>query len=1143
MEKNESNIELSATDLLNFVGCRHRAALNLADAQGQVEKPTWVDPIVRVLQERGREHERRYLDSLVDDGLLVLDLSQRLAASEKTLEAMRDGTPVIVQAILRRGRWHGRAGLLRRVEIPSRLGKWSYEVVDTKLAFTTRGGALLQLLLCCDLLGEIQGVPPARFHVISHDESSPIQTFLLADYSAYFRLLRAQLETLSQTTAIGVGDADYPEPTVHCDGCSWEQRCDSRRRQDDHLSLVAGISRLHRRELEAAGIRTLAALGRLPPDFPFRPRRASIESLVRAREQARIQLAARETGSRMYELLPIIANRGFTRLPEPQTGDVFIAIEGNPFITDGGRDFLFSMVIIEADGTHRHLTLWAITTADECSALARVVAEIERSWATHPDMHIYHYGPYESLVLKHLTGRYAKCEASLGRLLRADRFVDLHLIVQNVLRASVERYSLQQLEPFYHFERQVPHVVARQALRVVERALEFGLRREFDNDTRVTVEGYSLDICLSVRNLRDWLERLRADVIASGQQVSRPSLPDSAVSEDVSPHQERVDAVVAALTAGLPFEEEERTENQQASWLLAQLVDWHRREAKAVWWEFIRLWDLADYELLDEKAALSELTFIARKGGAARSPIDQYSFPDQETEIREGDQLYRPGTGRTFGRVAAIDPLARTVDIKKRMDQADEHPTAVFTQNLFSTQVLEEALLRLAEDIVAEGVDNATRHRAAAELLRARPPRLANREPFGQAVAENVVGFAVRVATKLDQAVLVVQGPPGSGKTFTAASMICELVKQGARVGVTGMSQKVINHLLEMVLRVADDSGVSVTCARKAAELSEAPGRVAEYLSFEEIESLLVDRCPPVVGGTPWLWAREKLQGQLDVLFVEEAGQMSLANVLVVSQCARNLVLLGDPRQLEQPQRGTHPPGADRSAVAHMLQDRQAISGDRGIFLRETWRLPPTVCAFTSEVFYESKLHARAGLEKREIRNAGPIVSTGLWTLPVMHEGNQDGSLEEVDAIEKLLDQVFTRRAEWVDQHTGAHFLSAADILIVAPYNAQVALLARRFASRGFRVGTVDKFQGQEAPIVIYSMATSAPEDAPRGIEFLYSLNRLNVATSRAVCACVLVACPRLFTPECKTPREMKLANALCRYVEMAKTLSLTVDA
>ena len=1135
----ESAIEFSASDLSRFLGCRHRTGLDLAVAHGRLDRPTWVDPALKVLQERGLEHERQYVDALAAQGLMAMDLSEYewLPAEQKTLEAMRAGAAVIIQAVLRRGRWYGRPDLLRRVESPSGLGAWSYEPVDTKLALATHGGTLLQLLLYCDLLGEAQEMAPERFHVVTPDERNPVQTFRLADYAAYFRLLRTQLERVSETRPEDITKANYPEPVEHCEVCSWWQTCDHRRRADDHLSLVAGVTRLQRRELEAAGVRTLAQLGSLPLPLKFKPRRGAIESLIRGREQARVQLDGRTTGSPVHELLPILADRGFTRLPEPSPGDVFLDLEGDPFVAGGGREYLFGLIIVESDGSLRPLSRWGLTPADECAAFEQVIAEIEQSWAAHPGMHVYHYAPYEPAALKRLMGRYAKCEAAIDRLLRAERFVDLHSVVRQAVRASVESYSIKELEPFYHFARQVPLIEARQGLREVERSIELGSSDALDTKAQLAVEGYNRDDCLSARSLRDWLERLRATLVAAGELVPRPALKEGTASEKVSARQQRVDALVAALTGGIPIDVEARTEDQQASWLLAQLLDWHRREAKAPWWEFFRLRDLADDELLDEKAAISGLTFATRMGGTPKCPIDQYAYPHQETDVREGQDVYLPGADKAFGNVDAIDRIGRTIDIKKASTQADVHPGALFAQTRINTQVLEDSLLRLADDVVAHGMDGSSHYRVARELLRARSPRLTGGAVFAQSPTEDAVEFAVRLANELDDTVLAIQGPPGAGKTFTGANMICELVKSGARVGVTAASHKVIVNLLETVLEVADKLGAAVHCVRKVTEASEVQGRIVEFKKNEDIDDLIDGAERSVVGGTPFLWARAELHEKLDVLFVDEAGQMSLANVLAASQCARNIVLLGDPQQLEQPQQGSHPPGADLSALEHILKDHPTMPPDRGIFLPETWRLPPAICAFTSEVFYEGKLHSLPGLERRALSNTGPIGGAGLWVLPVSHEGNQNASQEEVDAIECLTDQVLSGGAVWIERDGKIQALTPAHILIVAPYNSQVALLAERLGPRGIRVGTVDKFQGQQAPLVIYSMATSTAEDAPRGMEFLYSLNRLNVATSRAQCACILVASPRLFAPECKTPRQMRLANALCRYVEMANLL------
>jgi uncharacterized protein len=272
----------------------------------------------------------------------------------------------------------------------------------------------------------------------------------------------------------------------------------------------------------------------------------------------------------------------------------------------------------------------------------------------------------------------------------------------------------------------------------------------------------------------------------------------------------------------------------------------------------------------------------------------------------------------------------------------------------------------------------------------------------------------------------------------------------------------------------------------------------------------------------------------VDVLFVDEAGQMALANVLAVSQAAKSIVLLGDPQQLEQPQQGSHPEGAEASALEHILDGAKTIPPEKGLFLEQTWRLHPAICEFTSSVFYESRLQSRDGMEQQRIDGHPWLGNAGLWFVPVAHEGNRNASSQEVDRVAGIIDGLLQPGVTYADGTNPPNPLSMEDILVVAPYNAQVSDLADRLP--GARIGTVDKFQGQEAPVVIYSLTSSSPEDAPRGMEFLYSLNRLNVATSRAQAMVILVGSPRLLEPECRTPRQMQLANALCRFRELAQS-------
>jgi uncharacterized protein len=351
------------------------------------------------------------------------------------------------------------------------------------------------------------------------------------------------------------------------------------------------------------------------------------------------------------------------------------------------------------------------------------------------------------------------------------------------------------------------------------------------------------------------------------------------------------------------------------------------------------------------------------------------------------------------------------------------------------------------------------------------------------------------------------------------------------------VSHRVILNLLEGALKAANGKDVNIRCFHKSAGDYTGEQAIQFNNSYPQILNALDAGEANLVGGTAWQWSREDFAESVDVLIVDEAGQMSLANVLATAQAANSLVLLGDPQQLEQPIQSSHPEGSDVSALHHLLDGADTIPDDLGLFLGITWRLHPDIAQFTSEAYYASRLKALPGLDRQRIVSDGQLAGSGLRFVPVTHTGNQARSLEEVDTIEQIVKDLLSGNVKWRDKEDEEHIVGESEVLIVAPYNAQVSALAERMPHLAHRIGTVDKFQGQEAPIVIYSMTSSSPEDAPRGMEFLYNLNRFNVATSRSRALCVLVGNPVLFEPECKTPRQMRMANGFCRYIELARKI------
>jgi uncharacterized protein len=1139
-------LRLSATDLANHLACAHLTTLERGRAEGQWKAPDWFRPEADVLRERGLEHERAYLAYLESQGRQITRLESNAdgaSALDRTVAAIRAGADVIAQATLADGRWLGIADVLLRVKRPSKLGAWSYEALDTKLARDTKAGAILQLCLYSVLLEQVQGIRPEHMYVVPRRPDFPLETYRVEDYLAYYRLVRRRLEAAVDAETLGA-PTTYPEPVPHCEICRWWPRCDRERRADDHLSFVAGVSRMQMRELQSRKISTLASLAVEPLPIAWKPARGAKEGYGRAREQARIQLAGRNQQRALHEQLDLATGRGLALLPAPSPGDLFLDFEGDPYVDEGGLEYLFGWVVLNvarADmlalefGPPDYQRRWALDRAAERRAFEELMDTIIERWAGDPGMHVYHFGAYEPGAVKRLMGRHATREAEVDRLLRAGRFVDLHAVVRQSLRASVEEYSIKRLEPLYGFEREQPLDRAGVALRVIQRGLELGAAPAPDDDNARIVEAYNRDDCLSTRALRDWLEELRATVVAAGGQIERPPEESGDPSEKIDERERRTRELAERLLAGVSEIREERSDEEQARWLLARMLDWHRREEKAPWWEYFRLRGLSDEDLLDETAALSGLEFVERVPAKGRTPVDRYRFPAQETGIREGDKLHLPlPDGREFGDVVEIDLVARTVDIKKRGTCAPLHPSGLFAHDTVGAPHQAESLMRFGEWVADHGVDVRGAYRAARDLLLRRPPSVRGYAGGAlEAPGEGGVRAARRLALALDQGALAIQGPPGSGKTYTGARMICDLVRAGKRVGVCAQSHKVIRNLLSEVVKAAKEEQGAVRCMQKVSEKSTVaePG-ISESTDNAEVLTALRTGQVRVAGGTAWMWAREEFFEAADVLFVDEAGQMSLANVLAIAQSARSIVLLGDPQQLEQPIQGSHPEGTAVSALEHVLGGAQTIAADRGLFLEETWRLPPPICDFTSELFYERRLRPHGGLERQSLIG-GAFPGSGLWFVAAQHDANQNASREEVEIVAGLVRSFLEDGVRWRDRDGHENPLRLEDILVIAPYNAQVADL-KAGLPEGARVGTVDKFQGQEAPIVIYSMTTSRPEDAPRGMEFLYSPNRFNVATSRAKCACIVVGSPRLFEPDCQSPRQMKLANAFCRFLEVA---------
>jgi predicted RecB family nuclease len=1110
----DRKVYLSASDLSTHMACPHATLLNLEEAKGLRKPPVQIFGTLQALQKKGEEFEQNFLQRLRSEGKTIVDIDRtnRAQAFRDTLKAMADGADIIYQARLELGVWNGWADFLRRVEERSKWGSWSYEVMDTKLSREAKAGAILQICLYSEILGELQGHMPEHMYI---NNPNGEHKFRVDDFMAFYRLMKKKL-----SEAIVVPQNGYPDPVAHCDICKWWELCNAQRRKDDHLSFVAGMGKLQIREVNDHGVATLASMAKLHGGIPWKPERGSLDTYKRLAHQADLQDQWRTTKKPVFETLPCEQDIGFFKLPAPSPHDFFFDFEGDPFVGTTGLEYLFGWLHQD-----KYYDLWSKNDSEEKQALENFMDTVTRTLIEHPQMHIYHFGAYEQSALKRLVGKYAIKEEELDKLLRSGVFVNLHSITRHAIIAGIESYSLKDLEKLHGYVRKVDLKIVGPHKLLYEGLLESGNVEHVAEETRSIVRDYNKDDCISTKYLRDWLEEQREKLINRGMSIPRPQAEDGESSENIAEHLQRIQPLFDALIKGVPIEKGKRTAEQEANWLLANMLDWYRREKKSFWWDVYRLQDLTDEELLEEKDAVSGLSYTGTREKVKKSYVDYYSFPGQDMSLRKGDNVRF--NKENIGEIYSIDFDKRILGLRKKQSLVDTHPTHLICVEVVPDDKKIEAIIRFAKRVIENGINGNGRCRAGRDLLLREAPRTkGNLSELASAQAR-----ALEWVRKLDNGVLPIQGPPGTGKSHTGAKLILSLIKAGKRIGVTALGHKVITTLLRKVVDEAKEQNTQVRIVQKVKDEPQDPHQHWTITTKNgDIVDCLNDGYQ-IVAGTSFMWAREELFEAVDFLFVDEAGQLSLIDTVALSHAGRNLVLLGDPQQLKQPLKGSHPEGTDVSALEHILQGAKTIDEKHGLFLDKTWRMHPAINCFISELFYDGKLHPKDENKQQTLEGNTKFQKPGLYFEPVVHSGNQNNSPEEAERVKQIVDELLQSKLSWIDRDGEKQSLTEQNIKIISPYNAQVNALQRQI--QGIDIGTVDKFQGQEAAVIILSMATSTPEDAPRGMEFLYSLNRLNVAVSRARGVFILVANPSLFEPECRSPHQMQLANAICRLREM----------
>ncbi|MFT7838901.1 TM0106 family RecB-like putative nuclease [Saccharothrix sp. BKS2] len=1122
----------SPSDLVDLLECEHRSRLSLALSRGVPGAPVPEEQRGTLAARHGLAHEQAVLERFRARGEVV-EIPQPapthealVAAAARTAAAIADRAPVIYQAVFYADGFHGRADFLVAGEHD---GAHCYEPHDAKLARHATPAAVVQLTAYADALGPHAG---PRMHLLLGDDTT--RTFRVADFRPLVRDLTARLRVrLAEPAVLPARLWDDERPA--CATCRFARHCAGGRERDRDLSLVAGIRADQRRKLTAAGLGTIDALA--VAGQADRPSTMSAATFAGLRSQAALQVVqdrsrteANPTGEVAFE---VVAPEALATLPVPDPGDLFFDMEGDPFALDGeGLEYLFG--VVDAEGAFT--PFWAHNRRLEKLAFERFVDFAVGRLEANPGAHVYHYAPYEVNALKKLAALHGTREEAVDHLLRSGALVDLYSVVRKALRVSQRSYSIKYLEPLYMPARTGEVTNALSGIEAYEQYLALrGADPARAEEVLAGIADYNAADCVSALRLYRFLVDVRAE---AGVQphVPEPSftqeIEDELAAQRRAERAARLAAVVDPLVEGLPDNPAEADDDQRARALLAAAVGYHRRETNPAWWDFFRQMGAPLSELESDGACAVPVSVRAEdwvmpsgRVRKAKREVRAWCDPERPHPFAAGDQvrlLYKGAPNRSRDAVVVAESAEDVVLLESTSpDDVDgEQPIAVLPGSPVRPTPKDEAVYDLAAAVV-DALPELPPH-PGVDLVRRTPPRL---RVGALPRSDDLIADVIAAVDALDGSALAVQGPPGAGKTYLAGRLIAHLIRGGRSVGVTSTSHKAVENVLSAALAAGRELGVPIPTAKRA---KGAPAKDCAWEQPRDNPALVRWRTDQggghLVGGTAWTFANTALREQpFDVLIVDEAGQFALADALAVSTCARNLVLLGDPQQLPQVVQGTHPAGAEASALGHLIGDADVIPPELGYFLDQTRRLHPAVCEPVSNLSYAGLLRAHPSAAERAVAGVRP----GVHLHSVEHSGNTTSSAEEAAAVVDVVRSLMGRL--WVDG-PGARALDEDDFLVVAPYNLQVRLVRRELEKHGYghvRVGTVDRFQGQEAPVVVTTMTSSAAVDLPRGLDFLLSRNRVNVALSRAQAVAVVVCSPRLVEADVRDVDQLRLVSGM----------------
>ena len=1117
----------------------------------------------------GLRHEEVLIKKLKKQGFQIAELEGKQSECDyqATKKAMSDGYDFIWQASLTNEEMQGSADLLRKIPGSSPFGDWSYQPIECKLSSKTKTTFLVQACAYCDLLTPLLKKRPNQFEL--YLGGGKFKEFKTDKFWYWYQLLRKRYRDFQNSFNPKKIPIDTPG-----DHGGWAAFIQERLEASRDLVIVAKMRQTQRLKLKEADIHTIDDLAELKEGTKVQGLR--LEALNDLKEQAKLQVKPKGPDGRPnYLLKKIIEGKGLTILPKQNQGDIWFDLEGVQDPVLGTQlEYLIGLCYQnESDTSTVYKAWWAHSPSEEKKAFEDWVEWVENRLKRYPNLKIYHYGSYEKSAIRRLAQQYATKEAIIDKWLRSGLLVDLLPVVTGSIVLGEDSYSIKKVEKLYMDHRDADVKTAGDSVVAYRNWSDSGEPKNpgmlpKGSPQLKTIEDYNREDCESTQLLHEWLLNLKKNK-GLPEQPLEPLLQEENI-EIINPLEDLSHILLDELpekyktlnSSNLNDDSIQINQNGKrgmtwrAQLLLAHLLPFHHREAKVLWWTYFDRKEIASSdsdELLEDSEVIEGAVWQKSESRkSVRTGADFHSFkfnPAQDLKLYNSED----GASRLTLEIASTGLKLDAVEVdsdkgevtlkypwKKKekkieevgSDEISKEPCTLIKVPSDLAKPLRDRLEIQAESWIN---GNKTLPNAIHQLLELQPVK--GLIELNKNIRKNPKVLPKLLANFFEielDTLIALQGPPGTGKSSVTAKFISELIKLDKKIAISSNSNQAINNLLLKVKNICEEEGLN-TQLIKATSKKEDQQLTNSGIGLTPPASLTLNES--VIGGTTWVFSREELNDAFDVLVIDEAGQMSLANLLVMAGCAKSILLVGDQQQLSQPTKADHPGDSGKSCLEYLMQGANVVPEDKGIFLNTSWRMEPSITNIVSELFYDQRLMGNPSNKSNSInwgktclRESGhQFPNQGIVFEAIEHSGCSVKSIEEIDFIEKLVESLLGGNytyAKFNENIVGE--ISPNDILVTAPYNVQVNKLEQRLEGKA-RVGTVDRFQGQEAPIAIHSLTASSGDDAPRGIDFLLEPNRLNVAISRAQCLSIIIGCPRLATGLINTVDEAEKVNRLCR--------------